>query len=268
MLTRREPRRRPNVVLPAVWQALADPTRRNILDLLRDRPRTSGELAGHFPTTRFAIRKHLNVLEAAGLVVVRRSGRERWNHLNAVPLQHLYERWVSPYQALWAGKLTRLKSSIEGGAMPVEAIQSTVARVELEIPIAAPPGAVWNALLNETTFWWPRDFYTGPANGFHIEPRLGGKVYEDWGDGNGVVWYSVFGINPGRSVDLEGCLAVPYGPAHTLLHIELVPDGDGTLLQVSDSTIGLAGDCGTSKTEGWQQVFAGGLKAYVERGGR
>lgn len=69
-----------------VWQALADPTRRTILDLLRVAPRTSGQLAAQFETTRFAVRKHLNRLEAAGLVVVRRTGRERWNYLNAMPL--------------------------------------------------------------------------------------------------------------------------------------------------------------------------------------
>jgi DNA-binding transcriptional ArsR family regulator len=76
-----------------VWQALADPTRRAIMDLLRQAPRTTGALAEQFPTTRFAIMKHLTVLETAGLVVIRRRGRERWNHLNAVPLELVYERW-------------------------------------------------------------------------------------------------------------------------------------------------------------------------------
>src|SRR5262245_7736081 len=99
------PRRSEN----AIWLALSDPTRRAILDLLRERPRTLGELAARFPTSRFAIRKHLNALEAARLVVVRWHGRERWNHLNAVPLHEVYERWVSPYRQAWAGRLTALK---------------------------------------------------------------------------------------------------------------------------------------------------------------
>jgi len=81
----------------AVWRALADPTRRAILDLLRERPRTTGELTEAFPTSRFAVMKHLAVLQKAGLVVVRRRGRERWNHLNGVPLRTAYERWMRPY---------------------------------------------------------------------------------------------------------------------------------------------------------------------------
>jgi DNA-binding transcriptional ArsR family regulator/uncharacterized protein YndB with AHSA1/START domain len=247
-----------------VWQALADPTRRRILDLLRKSPRTAGQLASLFETSRFAIRKHLLVLEAAGLVVVRPSGRERWLHLNAMPLHTVYERWVTPYQAHWAGKLSRFKQSVErGGSMPAST-PAMIQRVELQVPIAAPPADVWRALVDETTLWWPRDFYTGPARGFHIEPRLHGRVFEDWGDGNGVVWYQVFAISPGKSLDLSGCMAVPYGPAMTLLHIELVAEGKGTVLKVSDSTIGDVHGGAAAKTDGWRQVFEGGLKSYVE----
>jgi DNA-binding transcriptional ArsR family regulator len=79
-----------------VWNALAVPTRRRILDLLRERPRTASELAEPFPATRFAGMKHLAVLQKAGLVLRRRSGRERWNHLNAVPLRRGYDRSVKP----------------------------------------------------------------------------------------------------------------------------------------------------------------------------
>src|SRR5918992_2896113 len=103
-----------------VWKALADPTRRAILDLLADRARTTGELSGAFPeVSRFAVMKHLGVLEAAGLVVVRRRGRERWNHLNAVPLQQAAERWLAPYAGRWAGSLLRLKDVAENRA-PLE----------------------------------------------------------------------------------------------------------------------------------------------------
>jgi DNA-binding transcriptional ArsR family regulator/uncharacterized protein YndB with AHSA1/START domain len=247
-----------------VWHALADPTRRAILDLLRAKPHTSGGLAAHFPTSRFAIRKHLAVLERSGLVLVRRHGRERWNHLNVMPLHTVYERWITPYQALWAAKLTNVKTTLEGGPMPATAPQSTLQRVELEIEIAAPPARVWHALLHETTLWWPRTFYTGPARAFHIEPHLGGKVYEDWGDGNGVVWYQVFAINPGVSLDLTGCMAVPYGPALTLLHLGLAPTAGGTVLSISDSTIGQINGAESTKVEGWQEIFGAGLRAFVE----
>jgi DNA-binding transcriptional ArsR family regulator len=99
--------------LIAVWRALADPTRRRLLDLLKDGPRTTGDLCERFPVSRFAIMKHLAMLERAGLVIVERRGRERWNHLNAVPIQQIYERWISGYQAFWASSLLRLKARIE-----------------------------------------------------------------------------------------------------------------------------------------------------------
>ena len=83
--------------------------------------------------------------------------------------------------------------------------------------------------MEDTTFWWPKNFYTGPkAKGFHIEPPLGGRAYEDWGNNTGVIWFQVFALNPPHSVDLQGCMAVPYGPAHTLLHLELVARGAAT----------------------------------------
>ena len=100
--------------LDNVWKALADPTRREILDLLRDGPRTTGELASSFPRlTRFGVMKHLGVLVDAGLVVTRKEGRKKWNHLNAVPLRSIYERWVSRYEDQWAAPLLNLKRSIE-----------------------------------------------------------------------------------------------------------------------------------------------------------
>ncbi len=100
--------------LDNVWKALSDPTRREILDLLRTGPKTTGELASGFPDlTRFAVMKHLGVLEDASLVIARKEGRQRWNHLNAVPLRRIYERWVSKYEDQWAGPLVNLKRSIE-----------------------------------------------------------------------------------------------------------------------------------------------------------
>jgi DNA-binding transcriptional ArsR family regulator len=98
----------------AVFRALADPTRRRILDLLRQEAMTTGALAEQFPVSRYAVMKHLEVLTEAGLVIVERRGRERYNHLNAVPLMEMYERWLRPYEAEWAGRLGRLRRSAEG----------------------------------------------------------------------------------------------------------------------------------------------------------
>lgn len=97
-----------------VFKALADPTRRALLDTLRTGPKTTGELAVSVGgMTRYGVMKHLGVLEESGLVTTRKEGRKKWNHLNAVPLRMIYERWVSKYEDQWAGSLIRLKQHAE-----------------------------------------------------------------------------------------------------------------------------------------------------------
>lgn len=98
----------------AVWRALANPVRRGILDALREGARTTGELSDLFPDlTRFAVMQHLRVLTEAELVLVRRSGRERYNYLNPVPIQVLYDRWVSRYMQPWTEALVALRDQLE-----------------------------------------------------------------------------------------------------------------------------------------------------------
>lgn len=104
----------PSTPIDDVFKALADPTRRAILDELRNGPKPTGQLVSLFaPMTRFGVMKHLKVLEDASLIVTRKEGRQRWNHLNAVPLRMIYERWVSKYEDQWAGSLIKLKETIE-----------------------------------------------------------------------------------------------------------------------------------------------------------
>lgn len=100
--------------LEVVWKALANPLRRNILDVLRDGAATTSALAEHFPDlTRFAVMQHLRVLEDAELVIPRRKGRERFNYLNPVPIQAVYDRWVVRYMKPWTEALVRLRDELE-----------------------------------------------------------------------------------------------------------------------------------------------------------
>lgn len=100
--------------LDPIFKALADSTRRSILDLLRDGPCTTTQIVEQFPElSRFGVMKHLDVLRTAGLVNTRHEGRLRVNSLNAVPLRQIYERWVSNYAEHWAATLTDLKNSLE-----------------------------------------------------------------------------------------------------------------------------------------------------------
>ena len=98
-----------------VFRALSASTRREILDALKDRPRTTGELCARFPALdRCTVMQHLKVLEGADLVIVKREGRERWNHLNPLPIKHIHDRWIGPYAAYAVAMLDRLKTSLEG----------------------------------------------------------------------------------------------------------------------------------------------------------
>jgi DNA-binding transcriptional ArsR family regulator len=100
--------------LDLTWKALADPTRRAILDLLRQKPRTTTDIVERFPKlTRFGVMKHLSVLREVGLVQTREEGRSVTNILNVVPIRLIYERWVSDYQDLWLRQLASLKRSLE-----------------------------------------------------------------------------------------------------------------------------------------------------------
>jgi DNA-binding transcriptional ArsR family regulator/uncharacterized protein YndB with AHSA1/START domain len=98
----------------SVFKALADPTRRKLLDELFERDgQTLGELGQRLPMTRFGVMKHLKVLEDAGLVITRRRGREKLHFLNPVPIRLVHDRWVSKYAEPWASALSGLKTRIE-----------------------------------------------------------------------------------------------------------------------------------------------------------
>ena len=259
--------------LSGVWRALSDPTRRSILDFLREGPRTTGELAAEFPHSRFAVMKHIAVLVSAGLVISRKDGRERWNYLNPVPLQHMYEHWVRPYEAVWARSMFRFKKAAEQShpekPMPAPADRTTagVLRMELEIPIAAPRAEVWRMLTEEVHQWWPRDFYaSAEPEAMRFDATLGGRLFEQSADGGGVVWYTVIGVTPGRSVDLAGHLTVAFGgPAQTLLRLSLRDEGDHTVLELSDAVVGNVGERTAATLEdGWRALFESGFKQFVE----
>ncbi|MBV9718307.1 MAG: helix-turn-helix domain-containing protein [Candidatus Eremiobacteraeota bacterium] len=97
-----------------VFKALADVSRRTLLDALFKRDgQTLGELCGRLEMTRFGVMKHLRVLEDAHLVVSQKNGRERRHYLNPIPIQELYERWVSKYRRGTASALIALKRRVE-----------------------------------------------------------------------------------------------------------------------------------------------------------
>jgi uncharacterized protein YndB with AHSA1/START domain/DNA-binding transcriptional ArsR family regulator len=120
----------------AVFRALADPTRRSLLDeLFREDGQTLSALEERFPITRFGVMKHLKQLEEAGLVVTRRRGREKLHFLNPVPIRLVHDRWVSKYAEPWVTELSDLKRRLEH---PMEKI--------FEIYIRTTPERLWEAI--------------------------------------------------------------------------------------------------------------------------
>jgi len=97
-----------------VFRALADPTRRELLDALRSGPKTTGQLCDAHPEmTRFGVMSHLKVLVEAELVIPSQEGRTRWNHLNPVPVRRIYDRWVRPIADAPAAELLGLERAVQ-----------------------------------------------------------------------------------------------------------------------------------------------------------
>jgi uncharacterized protein YndB with AHSA1/START domain/DNA-binding transcriptional ArsR family regulator len=124
-----------------IFKALADEHRRKLLDLLYERDgQTQSELETHLPMTRFGVMKHLQLLEDAGLITTRKIGREKFHYLNPVPIQEVYERWVSKYARPWAQTLTTLKQHLE------ETDMQTKPNHVMQIIIRTTPEKLWQAL--------------------------------------------------------------------------------------------------------------------------
>jgi uncharacterized protein YndB with AHSA1/START domain/DNA-binding transcriptional ArsR family regulator len=124
--------------MEAVFRALADTTRRSLLDeLYREDGQTLGKLEERYPMTRFGVMKHLRQLEEAGLVVTRRRGREKLHFLNPVPIRLVHDRWVSKYAEPWAAALSELKGRLEERMDKV-----------FEIYIRTTPERLWEAITN------------------------------------------------------------------------------------------------------------------------
>ncbi|HEY7830787.1 MAG TPA: metalloregulator ArsR/SmtB family transcription factor [Solirubrobacteraceae bacterium] len=125
--------------MDAVFKALADPTRRSLLDeLFKQDGQTLSALEQRLPMTRFGVMKHLKVLEEAGLVVARKHGREKLHFLNAVPIRLVHDRWVSKYSEPWVATLSELKQRIEENMM----------EKVYEIYIKTTPEHLWEAITN------------------------------------------------------------------------------------------------------------------------
>lgn len=246
-----------------IWKALADPTRRNILNLLKKAPHTTGEISLQFSDlSRFAVMKHLGVLEKANLITVKREGKYRWNHLNTKPIQQTYEQWVSNLVQL------RMLAEQTTDDMSQTDKMITTITVFFETKINNEKVRVWKALTEEIDQWWQRDFNQNPkTTDFILESKLGGLMYER-GKDNGLVWATVIGLDAPNSIRLKGHLSPEHGgPAISFSKIELEEHSKkSTRLKLSDTVFGSISQALQSDLlKTWKAIFEQGLKPYLER---
>jgi uncharacterized protein YndB with AHSA1/START domain len=235
-----------------VFRALADPTRRSLLDeLYREDGQTLKALEQRLPMTRIAVMKHLRVLEDARLVTTKRRGREKLHFLNAIPIRLVHDRWVSKYAEPWAAALTGLKRNLE---------EATMEKV-FEIYIKTTPERLWEAITDDemhakynfgvgvVSDWAPGSTYQGihPRGGpiaegenLEVDPprRLVQSFTALWGD----------------DVKAEGSSRVTW---------EIEPVGDSCRLVVTHDQLREGGN--DQIYGGWPQILSG-LKTLLETG--
>ena len=246
-----------------VWRALADPTRRHILDLLREQPRITGDIAAQFQVSRIAVMRHLQVLAAADLVTSRKRGRERWHYLNAVPLQRIHERWVDWAAEGWASGLMHLGRRVEQMSTNDS---SPAVDVALDITIAGSPSRVFAALTNDPGAWWGHPYLRAEATALTLEPRLGGLLVERWPSG-GAVLATVTGWRDDEYLELTGPFHL--GVALGVALFQLSAAEQGTRLQFSFRAIGAIDRSYAERfAQGWTELVGHRLKALVETGTR
>ena len=242
-----------SVGVEKVFKALADPTRRELLDaLLVEDGQSLLALTSRFDMTRIAVAKHLGILEDAGLVVSKRQGREKLHFLNVVPIRLIHDRWIDKYSERWAVGLIRLRDELE----------ATMEKV-YEIYIRTTPERLWDAIVSPE---------------IRSRFQFGCRIESDWSPGSS---YEITNPNApglllvdGANVEIDpprrlvqtfqahwDVASNDHGPTRVTWEIE--PVGDSCRLLVTHD--GLAQDAPSTLYGGWPMILSG-LKTYLETG--
>jgi uncharacterized protein YndB with AHSA1/START domain/DNA-binding transcriptional ArsR family regulator len=253
-----------------VFRALADPTRRGLLDeLFRQDGQTLSALEQRLPMTRFGVMKHLRVLEEAGLVATRKEGREKLHYLNPVPIRLVHDRWVSKYAEPWAAGLSRLKTDLEEQTMDKV---KTVSWAEGTAPVAAgtavfevfiktTPERLWEAITDPEqrgkysfgiatqSDWTPGSEYTAGIPGA-VEIAAGRNLEVD----PSRLLVQTFDALWSEEVKAEGTTRVTW---------EIEPVGTSCRLTVTHDQ--LPADANAELYGGWPMILSG-LKTLLETG--
>jgi uncharacterized protein YndB with AHSA1/START domain/DNA-binding transcriptional ArsR family regulator len=241
-----------------VFKALSDPSRRTLLDaLFQEDGQTLTELQARLPMTRFGAMKHLNLLEEAGLITTRKVGREKFHYLNPVPIQQVYDRWVTKYSRGWTRGLTSLKDQLEGKIMPEK--HSHV----YSIFIQTTPEKLWRALTNGDM---TQQYYFGTR--FASSLKKGAPYDYLFPDGKSMLHGEILESDPPRKLVttfkplwVENAASAPISK----VTFEIEPRGPACKLTLIHDDLEAGSPLTQGMVEGWAQIFSG-LKTLLETG--
>jgi DNA-binding transcriptional ArsR family regulator len=237
----------------AVFKALSDPTRRQLLDALRDRGAlTLTELEEGLGMTRFGVMKHLKVLEEASLVVTQRVGRFKYHYLNAAPIQEVADRWIAPYQKPFARFALDLKTTLESRSIMADKPDFVLATY-----IRTTQDALWDALTNpEKT----RLYYYGARLRSELRPGSPFQYYD--AEGGLMLDGELIEISP--KTRIVSSFMAPWAdkPEPTRVVFTIEPMGEVMKFTITHHDVEKAK---ASAEDGWSKIAAG-LKTLLETG--
>jgi DNA-binding transcriptional ArsR family regulator/uncharacterized protein YndB with AHSA1/START domain len=256
------------VDLVPLWKALAHPKRHRIILMLGEKARTTGELCTYFDVSRFAVMRHLKVLEQAGFIVSRREGRQRWNFLNEellkrIQLAHLENGGESEYQL---NEVVNFLARQEG--TQAEGPKLAEQTLQKDVSLQATPDQVFKALTGDIDRWW--SYRITSDSHVQLEPWVGGRFYETFNDGGGALYAIVTYLRPGEEIRLNGSMGLAEEAAGNLIQISLKPQPpDATRLQLTHRFLGKVSPVTLDAFKSsWEELLTQQLKRFVEHDNR
>lgn len=255
-----------------LWKALSDPKRQQIISLLQDRPRTTGDLCSHFDVSRFAVMKHLNVLVETGLVKVKREGRQRWNFLDEGLLQQAQAIQLEnneSFPTFW-GEETAVTNGLASSTY-VNGKGAATISLKQSLPIF--PDALFGALTEGVGHWWPgaRAAQADTAQ-VVLETKLNGRFYELFAPengrtGHGTLHATITHYDPPHELHLIGPFNLVDSLAYSLVRLRLTAVADQpnhTWLRLDQQFISPVTAHQTADYKScWQDLFCNHLQPYI-----
>lgn len=247
-----------------VWKALADPTRRNILDLLRTKGSTVGEISSNFEISRIGVMKHLKFLEKANLVFDEKIGREHWYKLNVIPIEEIYNRWIRTYEKIWSSSLINLKNLAEKSE---KAMEMKFIEIKQVINISSDREEVFTLLTTNISNWWGKPYLSNQnSTNITLDAKIGGFLYETQDDQYGYKWGEVTCLRKNELLEITGPLSMP-GAIYGNVSFRLEKSGSKTRIELIHKAYGdLTEKTKQGFTNGWNNLIGLRLKYLAEEG--